>query len=61
MRKKGKCSNWYLDLSLIEKYLLPGEGKKRAYHHTAPVCNVLALHEALRLVQEEGLENRWAR
>jgi len=48
---------------MIEKYLVPveGKGKKRAYHHTAPVSNVFALHEGLRLVAEEGLENRWAR
>ncbi len=36
-------------------------GDARAYHHTAPVSNVYALREALRLVAEEGLEARWTR
>lgn len=49
--------SWYLDLSLLEGYW----GQERAYHHTAPVNNVYALREALRLVQEEGLSERWAR
>ncbi len=49
--------SWYLDLSLLEGYW----GDERAYHHTAPITNVYALREALRLVAEEGIENRWAR
>ncbi|AHF99480.1 alanine--glyoxylate aminotransferase [Halostagnicola larsenii XH-48] len=49
--------SWYLDLSLLEGYW----GEKRAYHHTAPITNVYALREALRLVAEEGIENRWER
>ncbi len=36
-------------------------GSERLYHHTAPINMNYALHEALRLVQEEGLENRWQR
>ena len=48
---------WYLDLTLIRQYWLPGRG----YHHTAPGPMVYALHEALRLIQEEGLEERFAR
>jgi alanine-glyoxylate transaminase / serine-glyoxylate transaminase / serine-pyruvate transaminase len=48
---------WYLDLTLISKYWLPD----RAYHHTAPGPLVYALHEALRLIQEEGLQERFAR
>ena len=50
-----------MDLRLIEKYLVPDKGNKRVYHHTAPVSNVLAMHEGLRLIVEEGLENRWNR
>ena len=50
--------SWFLDLSLVRNYWA---GAKRAYHHTAPVSAVFALHEALNLVLEEGLENRWAR
>jgi alanine-glyoxylate transaminase/serine-glyoxylate transaminase/serine-pyruvate transaminase len=49
--------SWYLDLSLLEGYW----GDERAYHHTAPVTNVYALREALRLVAEEGIEARWDR
>jgi len=49
--------NWYLDLSVVQKYW----GKERTYHHTAPITANYALYEALRLVIEEGLENRWAR
>jgi alanine-glyoxylate transaminase/serine-glyoxylate transaminase/serine-pyruvate transaminase len=49
--------SWYLDLSLLEGYW----GDERAYHHTAPITNVYALREALRLVHEEGIEARWDR
>ena len=49
--------SWYLDLSLLEDYW----GEERAYHHTAPITNVYALREALRLVAEEGIEERWDR
>lgn len=49
--------SWYLDLSLLEGYW----GEERAYHHTAPITNVYALREALRLVAEEGIEERWDR
>ncbi|NGM70811.1 alanine--glyoxylate aminotransferase family protein [Natronolimnobius sp. AArcel1] len=49
--------SWYLDLSLLEGYW----GEDRSYHHTAPVTNVYALREALRLVTEEGIEQRWQR
>jgi len=33
-----------------------GENTKRAYHHTAPVNDLYALHEALLMLREEGLE-----
>lgn len=49
--------SWYLDLSLLQNYW----GDQRAYHHTAPISMNYALHEALQLVQEEGLEARWLR
>jgi alanine-glyoxylate transaminase/serine-glyoxylate transaminase/serine-pyruvate transaminase len=48
---------WYLDLMLIRKYWFA----ERAYHHTAPGPAVYALREALRLVHEEGLQERFAR
>jgi alanine-glyoxylate transaminase/serine-glyoxylate transaminase/serine-pyruvate transaminase len=49
--------SWYLDMSLVADYW----GNERAYHHTAPITNVYALREALRLVAEEGIEDRWER
>ncbi|MFB6282346.1 MAG: alanine--glyoxylate aminotransferase family protein [Halobacteria archaeon] len=49
--------SWYLDLSLLDEYW----GSDRSYHHTAPISNVYALREALRIVEEEGLEERWRR
>ncbi len=38
-----------------------GEGQTRAYHHTAPVNALYGLHEALVIVEEEGLQNSWSR
>jgi alanine-glyoxylate transaminase/serine-glyoxylate transaminase/serine-pyruvate transaminase len=55
--RKVKVQSWYLDLSMIEKYW----GSERVYHHTAPISMNYALHEALRLVLEEGLEGCWKR
>jgi alanine-glyoxylate transaminase/serine-glyoxylate transaminase/serine-pyruvate transaminase len=55
--RKTPVANWYLDLSLLDKYW----GKDRTYHHTAPISMNYALREALRIVAEEGLENRFAR
>jgi len=51
--------SWFLDQSLVMAYW-SGEGK-RAYHHTAPVNSLYALHESLLILQQEGLENSWAR
>ncbi len=56
-KRKTKVQSWYLDLSMIEKYW----GSERVYHHTAPISMNYALHEALRMVLEEGLEKAWAR
>ncbi len=55
--RKTKVQSWYLDLSMIEKYW----GSERLYHHTAPISMNYALHEALRIVLEEGLEAAWRR
>ena len=57
LSREEPARSWYLDLSLLEGYW----GDERAYHHTAPITNVYALREALRLVAEEGIEERWAR
>lgn len=51
--------SWFMDLSLLMSYW-DGEGG-RAYHHTAPVNAMYALHESLVLLSEEGLEASWAR
>jgi len=57
--RKTKVQSWFLDLNLVLGYW--GGGAKRAYHHTAPVNTLYALHEALVILQEEGIENSWAR
>ncbi len=51
--------SWFLDTNLVMGYW--GEGVKRAYHHTAPVNSIYALHEALLILHEEGLDAAWAR
>ena len=56
-QRKTKVPNWYLDLTMIESYW----GSERTYHHTAPISMNFAIREALRLVQEEGLEERFER
>lgn len=56
--RKTPVQSWFLDLSLVKNYWA---GAKRAYHHTAPVSSVYAIREALSLVIDEGLENRWER
>lgn len=56
-KRKSKVQSWYLDLTLLRKYL----GTERVYHHTAPISMNYAIHEGLRLVLEEGLEARWHR
>ncbi len=50
-----KVQSWYLDLLLLSAYWSTGT---RFYHHTAPICMIYALHEALALITEEGLEAR---
>jgi alanine-glyoxylate transaminase/serine-glyoxylate transaminase/serine-pyruvate transaminase len=57
--RKTPVQSWFLDLNLVMGYW--GGSTKRAYHHTAPVNSLYALHESLVIVQEEGIENAWAR
>ena len=57
--RKTKVQSWFLDLNLVMGYW--GQGAKRAYHHTAPVNTLYALHESLVMLKEEGLENAHAR
>jgi alanine-glyoxylate transaminase/serine-glyoxylate transaminase/serine-pyruvate transaminase len=56
LEKRVKCRSFYFDLSLLEDYWL-----RRKYHHTMSSTLVYALYEALVIVEEEGLEARWAR
>jgi alanine-glyoxylate transaminase/serine-glyoxylate transaminase/serine-pyruvate transaminase len=55
--RKSKVQSWYLDVNLLASYW----GQERVYHHTAPISMNYGIHEALRLVLVEGLENRWKR
>jgi alanine-glyoxylate transaminase/serine-glyoxylate transaminase/serine-pyruvate transaminase len=47
----------YLDLATLEDYW----SERRRYHHTAPILMLYALREALRLLMEEGVQQRWQR
>ncbi len=55
--RKTKVNSWYLDLSMIQNYW----GQERTYHHTAPINMIYGLREALLMVYEEGLEERFKR
>jgi len=56
-KRSRKVQSYYLDVALFEQYW----GTNRFYHHTPPVTFYYALLEALRIVEEEGLEARFAR
>jgi alanine-glyoxylate transaminase/serine-glyoxylate transaminase/serine-pyruvate transaminase len=56
--RKEKVPNWYLDINLLTAYW---SGNKRVYHHTAPVNMLYGLYQALLLLEEEGLEQSFAR
>jgi alanine-glyoxylate transaminase / serine-glyoxylate transaminase / serine-pyruvate transaminase len=49
--------SWYLDLKLIHDY----STVSHRYHHTAPISMFYALREALLVIAEEGIENRFER
>src|SRR6202163_1640796 len=55
--RKTKVQSWYFDLTVVMNYW----GKERTYHHTPPIPLIYALHEALRIVLEEGLVASWER
>lgn len=55
--RKTPVQSWYLDVTLLEPYWQ----EHQAYHHTAPITSVYALHEALVMVMEEGLDHRFER
>ena len=56
-RRKHPVRSWYLDITLLGKYW----GSERIYHHTSSSTLNYALLEALLLIHEEGLQNRFAR
>jgi alanine-glyoxylate transaminase/serine-glyoxylate transaminase/serine-pyruvate transaminase len=58
-KRTHKVQSWFLDMQLVMGYW--GGSSKRAYHHTAPVNALYALHEALVILQEEGLEASFRR
>ncbi len=59
MARENKVQSWFLDMQLVMSYWV---GKsKRAYHHTAPVNALYALHESLLMLEEEGLQASFAR
>lgn len=57
--RNTRVQSWFMDLNLVMGYW--GGATKRAYHHTAPINALYGLHESLVILQEEGLENAWAR
>lgn len=56
-QRKSRVASFYLDLGLLMNYWAGARG----YHHTASSNQLVALHEAARLVLEEGLDARFAR
>ncbi len=58
-KRQTPVQSWFLDVTLLMQYW--GGETKRAYHHTAPINTLYGLHEALVMVQEEGIENAWQR
>jgi alanine-glyoxylate transaminase / serine-glyoxylate transaminase / serine-pyruvate transaminase len=58
-KRKSPVQSWFMDLNLILSYW--SGSSKRAYHHTAPINSLYALHEALLILKEEGIENSWKR
>jgi alanine-glyoxylate transaminase/serine-glyoxylate transaminase/serine-pyruvate transaminase len=51
--------SWYVDLNILGRYW--GGGTTRMYHHTPPMTMLYALREGLRVVMEEGMQDRIAR
>ena len=56
--KENRVHSWFMDLNLVMNYW---GNTNRTYHHTAPTNSLFALHESLLVLNEEGLENAWAR
>jgi len=56
LARRASCRSFYFDIGLLRDYWV-----ERKYHHTIAATLVYALREALAIVEEEGLEARWAR
>jgi len=56
-QRKSPVQSLYLDMATLEDYW----SESRRYHHTAPILMLYAFREALRLIMEEGLRQRWQR
>lgn len=56
-KQSSPTRSWYFDIKLIHDY----STVSHRYHHTAPISMFYALREALVVIAEEGVEERWAR
>jgi len=52
--RTSDVQSFYFNLKDLETYW----SQTRAYHHTSPISMTYALRESLRMMMEEGLENR---
>ena len=52
--RQTKVQSFYFNLQELASYW----NQTRAYHHTSPISMTYALREALRMMMEEGIENR---
>lgn len=57
--RSAPVQSWFMDVGLVMGYW--GSASKRSYHHTAPINALYGLHEALLMLEEEGLESTWDR
>ena len=55
--RETPVQSFYFNLQDLESYW----GQSRSYHHTAPISMTYALREALRMMMEEGIDNRISR
>ena len=53
-RRTTPVQSFYFNLKDLESYW----NQTRAYHHTTPISMTYALRESLRMLLEEGIENR---
>jgi alanine-glyoxylate transaminase/serine-glyoxylate transaminase/serine-pyruvate transaminase len=56
LERRTRSRSFYLDAGLLEDFWV-----RRKYHHTISAPLVYALHEALTIIGEEGLDARWER